>query len=339
MDKTQAVLSQYDIAPARMRKGRGVLIFETKDELFQLKEYPGPKERLTVQNELTKQLSDNPDWIVENIIPNKEGGLYVQDPDKRTFILLTMTEGKECNVTELPECLLVTGKLREVHEQMYLSHCKARGTYHFADEVEKHSKDLARARKFIRSRHHLTEFELELLSLYDHFGKQAEFVRELCKDETVWQYEEQEALKGSICHGDCQYHNILINDNKVVFTGFEKWCFDVHIKDFYRLFRKIMEKNRWEQDLGRKLIEKYCEKQEVPQPAMKLFFLHLCFPEKYWKIMNYYMNSRKSYISERNVEKCHAQVRLEEKRLAFLDHLIIDIYEKGDYNKSIRYFR
>lgn len=339
MDKTQAVLSQYDITPQRMKKGRGILILETEEGLLQLKEYTGPKERLTVQDELLKSLSGKKEWNVERILPNKEGCLYSLDPDKRAFLLLTLAEGKECNVTDKEECLVAASKLQKLHENMYLPEMRTAKPYHFQDEVEKHTRDMARARKFIRSRKHFSEFELELLHLYDHFGMQADFVNALCRAEDLWEYEKNEAEKGSICHGDCQYHNILLNGRVVSFTGFEKWCYDVHIRDFYRFFRKIMEKNQWNQELGFAVLHEYEKQGEVPIPAKKLLFLHLCFPEKYWKIMNYYLNSRKSYISERNIEKCKALVKLENQRLAFLEQLIMDIYPEGEYNRNIRYFR
>ncbi len=339
MDKTQAVISQYDIAPIRMKKGRGVLLLETQENLYQLKEYFGPKERILVQNELTSQLARETDWQVECIVPNKDGNLFAIDPDKRVFLLLTVVNGKECDVYDQEESLLAVKKLRQLHEKMYIPKQISCQVYHLAMEVEKHSRDLLRARKFIRTRHHLSEFELELLRLFEHFWKQVEFTKGLCQDERLWKYEEIEAKKGSICHGDCQYHNILIQNDQVGFTSFEKWNYDVHSKDFYRLFRKIMEKNQWNPSLGRRLIEAYRKEQDVASEEMKLFYLRLCFPEKYWKIMNYYMNSRKSYISERNVEKCKNQVRMEELRITFLENLIVDFLEEGEYNNSIRYFR
>lgn len=337
MDKTQAVISQYDIAPIRMKKGRGVLLLETQESVYQLKEYFGPKERIAVQNELTSKLSTNSNWQVERIISNKDGNLLTIDPDKRVFILLTVVSGRECNVCDQQECILAVKKLRQLHEMMYLPQKESGRVYHFSMEVEKHSKELLRARKFIRARHHLTEFELELLRIFDHFWKQVNFIKSLCQDERLWKYEESQAYKGSICHGDCQYHNILVQDDQVAFTSFEKWNYDVHSKDFYRFFRKIMEKNQWDLSLGRKLIETY--QKDVAIEEMKLFCLRLCFPEKYWKIMNYYMNSRKSYISERNVEKCKAQVRNEAARITFLENLIVDFLGEGEYNNSIRYFR
>ena len=48
-------------------------------------------------------------------------------------------------------------------------------------------------------------------------------------------------------------------------------------------------------------------------------YYRLAYPEKFWKIVNFYYNSRKVWIPERNREKLQLVVEQEKEKQAFLD--------------------
>lgn len=56
-----------------------------------------------------------------------------------------------------------------------------------------------------------------------------------------------------ICHGDYQYHNILVtkggieegNNSGITVINFEKCIRDNPVRDLYLFMRKLMEKGNW----------------------------------------------------------------------------------------------
>ena len=48
-------------------------------------------------------------------------------------------------------------------------------------------------------------------------------------------------------------------------------------------------------------------------------YIILAYPEKYWKLMNHYMNKKKSWLSAKNLEKLKDVKSLEKKREEFLN--------------------
>ena len=86
-------------------------------------------------------------------------------------------------------------------------------------------------------------------------------------------------------------------------TSFDKAGFGQQCSDFYYLLRKTMEKNDWNQNLGYHMIQRYLKSRENPEAERKLLKAQIMFPEKFWKITNYYYNNRKTWIPEKNIKK------------------------------------
>ncbi len=54
---------------------------------------------------------------------------------------------------------------------------------------------------------------------------------------------------------------------------------------------------------------------------MQLYY-RFAYPEKFWKIVNFYYNSGKAWIPGRNREKLENLLRQEEEKKAFLDSVL-----------------
>ena len=80
-----------------------------------------------------------------------------------------------------------------------------------------------------------------------------------------------------------------------------------------------MEKNDWDVTLGMELMELYQEQTALEKEEMEQLYGLLLFPEKFWKVSNHYMDTRKNRVSEKDVEKLKKVVEQEEKRLYFME--------------------
>ena len=69
------------------------------------------------------------------------------------------------------------------------------------------------------------------------------------------------------------------------------------------------------------MLETYNRIFPMGQGDWNLLYLMFLYPEKYWKQLNYYYNTRKSWISDRNRDKISMLEQQKDGRNAFLDFL------------------
>ena len=69
-----------------------------------------------------------------------------------------------------------------------------------------------------------------------------------------------------------------------------------------------MEKNGWNIELGFKMIQEYDNVRHITDKDYIYLKLMLLYPEKFWKILNYYYNSTKVWIPDKNTEKLNKVV-------------------------------
>lgn len=120
------------------------------------------------------------------------------------------------------------------------------------------------------------------------------------------------------CHGDYQYHNILRQDRGFFLVNFEKCQADGPIRDLYLLLRKLLEKSDWDCNRGEALLAAYESVRPLNPFERQDLFYRLSYPEKLWKIVNFYYNSGKAWIPEKNQEKLDRLLEQETARKKFL---------------------
>ena len=129
----------------------------------------------------------------------------------------------------------------------------------------------------------------------------------------------------SFCHGDYQYHNILQGGSGWLLVNFEKYIRDNPVRDLYLLLRKLLEKENWSVSLGAELLEAYEKERPVSAHSRIDLYYRLAYPEKFWKIANFYYNSGKAWIPGKNQEKLERVIAQEQEKQHFLDEVFRDI--------------
>ena len=121
-----------------------------------------------------------------------------------------------------------------------------------------------------------------------------------------------------LCHGDYQYHNILRCQDGWRIINFEKLKQDDPIQDVYLFLRKVMEKNNWPVHQGVDLLEAYGAIRNLDEYSRKDLYHRFAYPEKFWKIVNFYYNASKAWIPEKNLEKLEKVISQEKAKMNFL---------------------
>ena len=325
-DRAVSLLGQYDIEVLRTRKGRGAILCDTNQGCLIFKEYAGNENKIRIQDRLLNHIRETGKIQVESILPTREGSLFVKDMEGNSYVLKTYAEGRECNIYEKKECLEAVRVLARLHGCMELAQTEMDGLpadgFFAGKEYEKHNRELRRVRKYLKQRGQKTGFEIGLLNSFDYFLEQALAVTEewnRYRLENSQGHERKETVL--YCHGDYQYHNLLWGQEEWFVVNFEKCLPDNPIRDLYLFLRKLLEKSSWSVSLGKELLAAYQEERPISDESRMDLYYRLAYPEKFWKIVNFYYNSGKAWIPERNREKLEKLVVQEKEKQIFLDEI------------------
>ena len=127
--------------------------------------------------------------------------------------------------------------------------------------------------------------------------------------------------KCDICHGEFNQHNVIHQEHRWYIVNFENFMYSWSVMDLANFLRKMLEKSNWDIALGMRLIEIYDKHCSLSKESLRQLYGLLLFPEKFWKITNHYINSRKAWISGRDIEKLKKVIEQEQERLNFMENL------------------
>jgi hypothetical protein len=82
-----------------------------------------------------------------------------------------------------------------------------------------------------------------------------------------------------------------------------------------------MEKNNWSVALGRDMLAAYEVIRRLDEYDRRDLYHRFAYPEKFWKIVNFYYNSPKAWIPEKNLEKLEKVLYQEKMKQKFLKEL------------------
>lgn len=321
-DRAVSLFDNYEIEVIRTWKGRGAILCESDKGLLILKEYNGPMNKIFFQDALLNHIKEAGFPRVESILRTKEGELIVFDQDRVPYIVKTYFEGRECNNRELEECRQAVRALAQLHNCSDLSEWEgfvSQPVFHIEKEYEKHNKELKKVRRFLREKSQKTAFEIYLIEHYDYFF---DIALQVTGEMRYYIYDTKKTKLEEfpiVCHGDYQYHNIIQTKEGMAFINFEKCIRDDPVRDLYLFMRKLLEKNNWSQTLGDTLLCAYDEKRTLSKEDYRQLYYRFAYPEKFWKIVNFYYNSGKAWIPGRNMEKLEKLLTQEKEKQNFLE--------------------
>lgn len=322
-DRAVSVLESYEIEIRRTFKGRGAILCESDKGLLILKEYTGPAEKAAFQDMLLTSIKQQGFSQVESIIKNKEGELITYDHDRVPYILKTYFEGRECNVRDEAECIQAVQTLACLHKASEMTGCEEldeKLCFCIDKEYEKHNRELRRVRKYLKEKSQKTNFEIYLLNHYDYFYNIALQVTEEVRFYLMEAKSGEQKEPCIICHGDYQYHNLLLQNGQMAVVNFEKCLWDNPVRDLYLFMRKLMEKSNWSQELSDLLLNSYNQERQMDQADYAQLYYRFSYPEKFWKIVNFYYNTGKAWIPGRNMEKLEKLMEQEKEKQLFLEN-------------------
>lgn len=318
-DKYEEVLKQYALQVRGVRRGRGAWIYETDQGMKSLKEYQGTLKRLEFEDQVLCQLQEFTGLKTDQYIRNREGSLVSTSEDGTRFVLKDWYGDRECSLKDGKEVCEALSSIARLHER--LRKIEVLKEWNMGsilprlavEDMERHNRELKRARGFIRGKRKKSDFELCVMKSFNAFFEQASEAAQGIAG--LWKSGEEPRL---LCHGDLDQHHVLMGSGYVAVIEYNRMHLGLQMEDLYRFMRKAMEKHGWSLSLGMDMLNAYEKVLPLGEKERKCLYYLFLYPEKYWKQINYYFNANKAWIPARNMDKIIGLEAQEESRRGFL---------------------
>lgn len=322
-DRAVSLFEKYGIDAEKVRKGRGSLIVTLEDRQVMLTEYSGPTQHLQMEYDILQALKNTYNRPLDFIYKTQEDSLYCVDYEGKKYILKEYVEGREADVFHPMDIqIAVDGlarlhvALREVGFEQKAAICARPDDV--MDDFDKRTKELLRARSFIRKLPRKDDFELAFLNYFDLFYKQTLLISDFLDCDCLNKLKQHQIDEQMLMHGDCNHHNILLQPDGACIVNFERMGAHLQVKDLYLYMRKVLEKNDWSYDVGCQMLSAYQAVLPLTKQERLYLYARFLYPEKFWKVANGYLNQRKALPARRQYEKLLGALEKEEKRQLFL---------------------
>ena len=335
-DRSNEIISQYDLKVYRSYRARGGMVLETDQGLKFLGPCRASERRLEFEDALKCQVQEHGYLNIDKVMRNFEQKLASTNSIGERYCIRDWFRMEECSLRQEESVLLAARNLAQLH--LAMSGIKLpEDSVSFVEEdllcvLERRNRELKRVQGFLGKRKNKTTFEIRYLNCCGAFYEEAVHAAEVLKGLGTEEWLKQGIACGHVLHGSYTYHNILMESLQartsllpqdwVATVNFDKAAFGFQVCDLYQYLRKVMEKNGWQSPLGKKVLAAYEKVRALSGKERQLLSVLLSYPEKFWKVTNYYYNSRKSLIPQKNMEKLEMLLAQQTQKSEFLEQII-----------------
>lgn len=328
-EKSLEVLKQYEFNIYRINRGRGGMLVTTNEGVKLFLECQKSDKYYERENAITQALLDEGIVNTDTYVKNSEGGIFVNDNEGHRYIVKNWYDGKECNVKDIRDIQLAITSLGRLHlalESVSQNHKDSvsfiNKTGNIKEVCIKHMKELKMASNYLKNKKNKSDFEQLAYHNIGSFYEEAKRAVELFDEPSIDKRLSDIYNNCELSHGSFNYHNIIMCGEVCAITNFERYKNECQISDLYQFMRKILEKCDWSIELAYRILDDYNKVKTINDDDLKLLSALFAFPEKFWKVINYYFNSNKAWIPPKSYEKLIKVVQQNDKRKAFIETLL-----------------
>lgn len=321
------VLEQYPFTVKSSWRTRGGFLLDTSVGKRLIREFSGSTYKLQKEQELLEHLKKH-GFLVDRMEPDTEGRLATVYREYYRFVVKESLDGRECDTRSETEILKAASLLAALHKEMRgfcevteEERLRMSGT-NALQEMGRHNRELRKIYSFIRKKNRKNEFESAYLTCAIDVLKEAQEAERDLQASSYGKLREQALKEGHFCHGEYTHHNILVVNGKMAVINFEKSAMDVQVNDLYQFLRKILEKQNYDFRLGSRILDSYEQVRPLSAEEREYLSIRMRYPEKFWKLANYYYNTNKAWIPGKHMEKLEKFLAQREKRVSFSNEIL-----------------
>ncbi len=319
-DKQELSIEKYGFKVKNRYRDRGAVVLDTNQGLCLMREYEKIKGHFDFENKVKERLCQEGMSLTDRVIPNLEGELVTELDSGEKYVVYRWYQGDSCDYRNERDLALAAGNLGRLHRCLReVPEEPTTMEESLAERYERQNRELKRVYQFMKGKKRKSDFELDAMSCFSGFYEKAEKAREqLAKSPYLSRYRQGSR---EICHGAYNYHNIIFSKKGIATISFESAGYGIQLMDLAYFLRKVLEKNRWQTEKGRAVLEGYAGEMPLGEEEMSFLGTVLSYPVKYRKLMNQYINGKKSWISDKSMEKLGAVREMESEKEKFLRNI------------------
>jgi len=315
-DDTLIIDEAYGFNSTNHLQTRDGIIFNDKISCttYILKPIDEGFERTIFVSSIYKYLNSRGFSNTDSIILTKNDNITMEIDGKK-YVCNKVLHGKQCSAENLQDIKKAAKLLAFMHnsaegftsekalELNALVISESENTYiknelgELKDVFAHRSNELARFKK--SATRGKSVFDYEYRSIADKYCNKA---FELCQALKESKYDEISAeydLLGAVCHKKYTFHNVVFNekDNGGI-INFEQASIDLPLFDIANLIKRRMKKCGWKVSEALEILEEYSKIRNLSRDEFEIMRITLSYPQKLWRVVNKYYNSRRSWCEK-----------------------------------------
>ena len=326
MELQNAIEECFGLVPGNINYVQDDIIFTVQDgKTLALKYFPGPPGRGLFSLAAMKHLENNRFGNIpyaENITP-----FFFEN---RMYYLSHHVAGREGNVENINDVRHCAATLAYMHKAaegftaqkalLYMEELNSAFDENAREsDVERfirnelgnlpelyihRSQELKRYKKIAKK--HNNHFDYEYIAIADFYCEKAE---KLCYELEKTGYNELITFynfRGTICHREYAPHNVIFTEKQGSTPGvvdFASCSIDLPVIDLANLIKRRMRKCGWVPQIANTIINSYTKHRNLTQADINILKIILDYPQKLWRIVNIYYNSRKTWCEKSCLKK------------------------------------
>lgn len=320
-DKQEMTLEKYHFQVRNQHRMRGAVLLETDEGPLLLREQKKVTGHFALENEIKELLRSKGMRNLDFVVPNREGKLVTEWETGEKYVVYRWFHGEECDYRSPKDLFVMAENLGKLHRYL----C---GYYEepvtleepLLLQYERHNREMKRVYTYMKGKKRKTDFERYAIERFGLFYGRAQKAQKQLEESSY--YRDHGRKTRDLCHGEYNYHNLLMTSEGMATTNFEHVVPGVQLMDLAYFMRKTMEKNRWQAEKGRTIWEGYTGEMNCGESEREFLVTVLSYPIKYWKLLNQYMNGKKTWISNKSMEKLKAVCEQEDSKEKFLQKML-----------------
>ena len=159
------------------------------------------------------------------------------------------------------------------------------------------------------------EFDYSYLSIADYYCQLGDTLLSQLEASSYASMAEEGRREGCLCHRDFTGHNTVKCEPVPLITNFENMAIELPVYDVANLLRRRLRKCNWSQDEAFFVLEEYNKYRTLSKDEICVLKILLQFPQKLWRIVNKYYNSKRGRYERTGLTKL-AEIAQEREPLA-----------------------
>lgn len=299
------IAEKYNLEIKSIVPFKDVFIISTSKGKKYLKKTILSPERIQFIHAVKEHLYKSSFTKLDRYLCTNEGEPYLIS-NGNCYTLTNIIEGNECNFDNRGEIVKSARLLAQLHNASkgFIApiNCLPR------DELGKlpvyFNKRLEEIKKLKKAAiKEKNKFDYMFLQQYDYFYKLGENVIQLITNSVYDELVTTAKQDGIFCHHDFTHNNIISNSNELHIINFDYCCIELKVYDIANFLRRKMRKCNWDINEAKVIIDEYRTIEDISEDEFFVLKLILQFPQKFWRVINKYYNSKRSWSEKSFIVK------------------------------------